>query len=440
MAWFPRVFGRENSAVRNCHRTLPCRAHAGVNEGVGYHGNIDRAWLHDAAACTRPLVPPLTPRNHQMRQQVQPTQWKPPVEPGARRVSGQGPALGQLPPAAEREPPFMLGEAGTQATGEQAFLVKRRAEGVLDDEIVPLPDGSAEGLAAELVKLNSQASESRAAGFEGYSLDEGAEDIEDLVDLDHLSEEFEAIVDDDGNLLIISDGDAVADYEVDCGDPPDHHQWISEDAAEIEAAIASLEPWELADAHTDGVSAKQKVFAQYRAREVPHLDCFDDLVSCGEVEVVRSQDPWPEHSMEGVGRRGKPIELHTIARLLLEEQGEQITMLQLDELERHYSDYVVLVTGKSKRHLRAMSVEPTPCPPHSLNTPCHPSPPFSFYAVFGFLFEYIDSCFRARGCLPFAIFFLLIRNVRRDLDTADFFCFTQCSSSSQGYSGRKRST
>ena len=107
---------------------------------------------------------------------------------------------------------------------------------------------------------------------------------------------------------------------------------------------AHPEPWDL-DGDGDLAFDNHDVFTR---KEVPQITCFNDMLALDEVDVHLSETDKPKPAKEG------DMLPHEAVQILLEEQGEEVVVLEVDEEHRHYASYVVLTTGRSKRHLRAM--------------------------------------------------------------------------------------
>lgn len=108
-------------------------------------------------------------------------------------------------------------------------------------------------------------------------------------------------------------------------------------------------PWNLEN-DTVGLG---NLMTQYARPEVPRLTSLEDVKRCKLVE-----GHWLE--TEADGEVGAPPsaahqwELHEVVTALLDEQADDVTVFELDKTMRDYADYVVIVSGRSRRHVVAM--------------------------------------------------------------------------------------
>lgn len=99
-----------------------------------------------------------------------------------------------------------------------------------------------------------------------------------------------------------------------------------------------------------GPSMKKIWQSTATAREpIPEFARFEDMAVRRDVSIVRSNDAPPAFGPHDV------LPVYTVVNLLLNQYAEDVLVLEQDKNTRHYADYVVIVTGKSSRHLYAIA-------------------------------------------------------------------------------------
>jgi len=97
-------------------------------------------------------------------------------------------------------------------------------------------------------------------------------------------------------------------------------------------------------------SKKQFVFDTNRG-DAPVFQSAGDMVDADEVDFHMAQD----HTRETLHEAMIPEwPLHEVANCLLDEQGDNMCVVQVDPAHRDYATFVMVVSARSTRHLRAM--------------------------------------------------------------------------------------
>jgi ribosome-associated protein len=109
-------------------------------------------------------------------------------------------------------------------------------------------------------------------------------------------------------------------------------------------------PWEITPSGGSGDRGSHGMpgVGGFGVKELPMIRCFADLKDVDEIELCLSdtRQPLPQEPND--------LAVHEAVRCVLEEQGDDVVVLEVDEEHRHYASYVVIASGRSQRHLRAM--------------------------------------------------------------------------------------
>jgi ribosome-associated protein len=149
----------------------------------------------------------------------------------------------------------------------------------------------------------------------------------------------------------------------------------AEDGDEVTGARAysddEFAPWDLEN-DTVGLG---DLMTQYARPEVPRLTSLDDVKKCELVRghwietdtlgeenavVVEGDEEAPTRDASDAAAAATAVsttdqwELHEVITTLLEEQADDVAVFQLDKTLRDYADFVVIVSGRSRRHVLAM--------------------------------------------------------------------------------------
>ena len=128
----------------------------------------------------------------------------------------------------------------------------------------------------------------------------------------------------------------------------------------------ALDPWELVA--LEALTTSSDPAAAGARCDVPTLVTMEDLEGCSQVEFCESLSAVPHEQ-----QRPEDLSVPAIAQVLLEEMAEvrpcgggggaaagcprapqDVVVLGLDPDSRHYAEYLIIATAKSRRHLHAM--------------------------------------------------------------------------------------
>eukprot|EP00039_Didymoeca_costata_P028828 m.22237 g.22237 ORF g.22237 m.22237 type:complete len:536 (+) comp7378_c1_seq1:289-1896(+) len=140
------------------------------------------------------------------------------------------------------------------------------------------------------------------------------------------------------------DGKAVLEMQ---GEDEDEEGDDDDDDDEYENAnYADLKPWDVSE---DPFSGDSDLFV--KPTEIPTFTSLADMEASDYIEVHRSEG----------GKRGltitpptEALQLHEAVNALCETQGEDICIVEVDKEYCHYANFVLVATGRSRRHMRSM--------------------------------------------------------------------------------------